>query len=107
MELRLYTFVNFYLSQIQQGIQSAHAAVDLVRYYTDTYQEEDSVQLVVDWADNHKTMIVLNGGNNADLELVVQAARKSELPWIGFCEDEQSLGRHSYLHCSGGSRECV
>lgn len=32
-EYRLYSFVNFYLSSIQQGIQTGHAAVDLVKKY--------------------------------------------------------------------------
>lgn len=99
MELRLYTFVNFYLSQMAHGIQTAHAAVDLIRYY-DTVPHEDPAQraLVHEWADLHKTIIVLNGGNNAMLEETMQLAEQSGLPCMDFFEDQQSLG---------GIRTCV
>lgn len=60
MSLRLYTFVNFYLSSIQQGIQSAHVAVELFNEYRG--KRNAAASLLKSWAEEHKTMIVLNGG---------------------------------------------
>lgn len=98
MELRLYSFVNFYLSSIQQGIQTGHCAVDLVRKYTpwplNKYDEARAKQeqLVADWADNHKTFIILNGG---DLDGVIEARKiimQAEVPWESFYESQGALG---------------
>jgi hypothetical protein len=99
MELRLYSFVNFYLSDIQKGIQTGHMAVDLVREYgdEDICLQSQSV-MVADWADNWKTFIVLNGGNNAMLDNAATICAFSGLPWTTFYEDEESLG---------GLRTCV
>jgi len=52
-ELRLYCLVPYNLSPIQQGIQALHATVELGMKGNKDYKE---------WAKNHKTVIVLNGG---------------------------------------------
>jgi hypothetical protein len=62
LELRMYGFVNYQLTGIQMGIQFAHSIVEygLENFNTDKY---------LDWANNHKTVILLNGGttnNNPD-----------------------------------------
>lgn len=99
MELRLYSFVNFYLSSIQQGIQTGHAAVDLVRKYTAngnplrTDITEERVALVEEWADSWKTFITLNGGNASGIAEATNTISKSGFPWVSFREDEESLGR--------------
>lgn len=89
-ELRLYSFVNFYLSAIQQGIQTGHAAVQMLRNYDAA--DENKKQLVYEWADDHKTFIVLNGGANAQIREVCALLTSLDYPWAPFCEDEQSLG---------------
>lgn len=95
-QLRLYSFVNFYLSSIQQGVQTGHAAVDLVRKYNappgTPSQLGKQCDMVGDWADNHKTFIILNGGNNEMLLAAKEIVKASGLPWVTFSEDEQSLG---------------
>ena len=57
MELRMYGLVNYQLTGIQKGIQFGHAAVEYSlcdgRFEYDLYR---------DWAKNHKTFILLNGG---------------------------------------------
>ena len=104
MELRLYAFVNFYLSSIQQGIQTGHAAVDMVRKYTSSNVAGAGTKnlkhrrMVADWADNHKTFITLNGGNAKMLldkkEIITNEFLTGQpaFPWVDFCEDEDSLG---------------
>lgn len=65
MELRLYTFINFYLSSIQQGIQSAHLVHDIMLKYAP--HSSGDAKMVNDWARDWKTIIVLNGGTADDL----------------------------------------
>lgn len=91
--LRLYTFCNVYLSSIQQGIQSAHVTHELFVKYK--YNFELSSRLF-DWAENHKTMIVLNGGINESLHDLYNLLTTDKLsfpaPFACFNEDEKSLG---------------
>lgn len=101
--MRLYTFCNYYLSSIQQGIQSAHVVHDLfVKYATpNTPVELVKAKELYDWATNHKTMVVLNGGNCESLyELVYFLSRgQNPFPWTFFNEDTESLG--NALTCVG------
>ena len=86
---------------MQRGIQTGHAAVDIVRKYVlDEFGiMSENEAMVKDWADNHKTFIVLNGGNNASLMNTYDIISKSNYPFIKFHEDEDSLG--SILTCVG------
>ena len=93
-ELRLYTFCNFYLSSIQQGIQSAHVVHSLFI----KYPSFESNSILWDWAQNDKTMIVLNGGTHKDIvqayEMVGALSLKHHnvlLPFEHFNEDDESL----------------
>lgn len=90
MELRLYSFVNFYLSPMQKGIQTGHAAVDLVTKYSNL-PKNDLTSFVENWAKNHKTFIVLDGGNSKMLLNATQIISKSDFPFETFCEDADSL----------------
>lgn len=90
-EYRLYTFVNFYLSSIQQGIQSAHVVHTLfVKYPT-----PESNPILWDWATYDKTMIVLNGGtfenmlgDSEMIQMLDIEHNGSKLPHAIFVEDE-------------------
>ena len=61
MELRMYGLVNYQLTGIQKGIQFGHAVVD---YSQSIRKSENSIELEKynEWADNHKTFIILSGG---------------------------------------------
>lgn len=61
LEYRMYGIVPYNISEIQKGIQFGHAVVE----YTLKYFKDDNFQ---DWAKNHKTFIILNGGttNNGE-----------------------------------------
>ena len=96
MELRLYAFTIYYLSSIQHGIQTGHAAVKLVRKYADDVDPDlkEPVELrntVTDWADNHQTFITLSGGNYQDLREIEDFIEKSGYPFVSFSEDQASL----------------
>lgn len=94
-ELRLYTFVNFYLSSIQQGIQSAHIAHELFVKYKNN---KNQIEKIYEWATDHKTMIVLNGGPNQSIIEINNLFNDivSDLlfitPFTSFYEDDPSLG---------------
>lgn len=90
--MRFYSFTNYYLSSIQQGIQPAHCIADMFIKYADESAERVAL---LDWATNHKTMICLNGGNAAVIrdtyEVLARLAGDLNLPFGYFHEDEQSL----------------
>lgn len=110
-ESRLYTFCNMYLSSIQQGIQSAHVVAELFNKYPGNVVSEETMESFVelrkkylrlrDWAQYHKTIIVLNGGNNQSLNELYQFfdSENNQYPFTCFYEDEQSLG--SMMTCIG------
>lgn len=55
LELRMYGLVPYNISPIQQAIQYGHAVVE----YGQKFKNDITYN---DWADNHKTFIILNGG---------------------------------------------
>jgi hypothetical protein len=96
MELRLYSFVNFYLSPMQKGIQTGHAAVDLMLKYSGRVGNDNSdfqKTMVYDWAKDHKTFIVLDGGNSKSLTQSTDIIFDAGFPFETFCEDKDSLER--------------
>jgi hypothetical protein len=86
------------LSSIQQGIQSGHAAMELVNKYYDnqnpTYVvDEHNWEVVLDWIQNDKTIVCLNGGNSESMfewETFLNTY-ENPFPWVAFHEDESSM----------------
>lgn len=60
LELRIYGLVNYQLTGIQKGIQFLHAVSDYGQLVKKLKGEE--LKKYDDWADNWKTVILLNGG---------------------------------------------
>ena len=102
-ELRFYAFTNFYMSSIQHGIQTGHASVDLVQKYRREYEDAansdydymkstrlhlaiSNRRTVDDWADNYKTYIILNGGQDSDINQAYELVSKTGFPFIDFRE---------------------
>jgi hypothetical protein len=98
--MRYYSFTNFMLSSIQQGIQPAHCIADTFIKYSDESRQR---AVLLDWATNHKTMICLNGGNAQGIRdcygMLEQFGEALQLPYCKFHEDEQSLD--STMTCCG------
>jgi hypothetical protein len=61
LEYRMYGFVPYNLSPIQQGIQFGHAVVEYALMYNDWEEYQK-------WANTDKTFIVLNGGTTNNKE---------------------------------------
>lgn len=93
-ELRFYCFINFYLSSIQQGIQTGHASVDLTtKLLENEAYTHAQAKLVREWAVDHKTYISLNGGNHRGiLDATDLLARNGHWPFKPFFESEDALG---------------
>ena len=88
--MRAYFFTSMYLSSIQQGIQAQHCTASMfVRYQTD----EDGKQMLYDWATDHKTTIVLNGGYSSELRDLFNMFNVVEnpYPFESWCESEEAL----------------
>ena len=96
-ELRLYSFTNFYLSSIQQGIQTGHAAVELFMRYdpreTFTIEAVQTTEMLYDWAENWKTFICLNGGDSAGVQDMSDFLNdpRNPYPWAPFNESDPAL----------------
>jgi hypothetical protein len=54
-ELRMYFFVPYNISPIQQAIQAGHAALE----YADKYASDE---IFIKFVREHKTWVILNGG---------------------------------------------
>lgn len=97
--MRAYFFGNMYLSSIQQGIQAAHAVSEMfIRFpIQDLAVQRVPGDLILNWAQNHKTMILLNGGYAATIQDLVDFFDKQsmhdtvEYPWAPFYEEQDSL----------------
>lgn len=99
--MRYYGLTNFYLSSIQQGIQNAHCIVEMAIEWGFGLTIRPQGVMFRDWAENHKTMVLLNGGNQSALEDFRLFFDTSSNPfaWGSFCEDNQSL--NNALTCVG------
>lgn len=103
--MRYYGFGNYYLSSLQQGLQAHHVCVEMFNQYNAQsfaaafkHLGNDSSTIrrwnaLDDWAKNHKTIVLLNGGNSADLKELHEflSSVEHDYPFSKFHEDEVSL----------------
>lgn len=80
--MKCYVFVHDHLSDIQKGIQAAHAVADLVRIGDETVRE---------WVREHKTLLFCRGGNTEYLTGILKWVRKSDYQYAYFVEDWPTL----------------
>ena len=88
--MRFYSFTNAnYMNQLQLGLQTAHCVADMATKYL-VHVDNEAYN---DWAVNHKTIIILNGGNCAMLNELYNFMDdlRNPYPYTKFNEDEQSL----------------
>jgi len=85
MEKRMYVLVNRSLSSMQKGIQAAHAMIEYALKYKDDKE-------YLDWAQNWKTVIILDGGTSNEKLVKTSLLKEVEsLNWIGNMENHFSL----------------
>lgn len=92
MELRFYSFINFYLSPIQQGIQTAHLVHEMFNKYPFQSGTASAHTRLMEWSLNHKTIIVLNAGVDADIQDLMNEFPKMDFPFVEFREDAGLCG---------------
>jgi hypothetical protein len=96
--MRFYSFTNAnYMSQLQLGLQTAHCVAELAIKYTGCPGIWDFEK----WAQEHKTIVILNGGNCADLSDLREFLTEvdNQHPFAVFHEDEASL--NNAITCVG------
>jgi hypothetical protein len=86
------------MSSIQQGIQAAHAQMELFVKYNPCGQSEDphfdqALSSLYDWAESYKTMICLNGGMDLNLKEIKEYFELPEnpYPWAYFNESHDAM----------------
>ena len=92
--MRLYSFTNMYLSRLQFGLQTAHVVSEIgVRGQTGKITS-DAYCYFWKWAQQHKTIIILDGGYSENLYQLDGFFRSNEnpYPWATFYEDPLALG---------------
>ena len=86
--MRAYFWGNYYLSSIQQGIQSLHTLGNMfVKYEFPRVTEHD---LLLEWAEKHKTVVIMNAGDSHDLHEIAHLFKDAEdcrYPWATFTEE--------------------
>jgi len=93
--MRAYFFGNMYLSSIQQGIQSAHVTAELFyKYQVGPGSTRSFIHLMLmDWARDHKTMVLLNAGYSSELHDLQEffLSEDNLYPWSQFKESQEAL----------------
>jgi hypothetical protein len=86
-----------YLSDLQKGLQTAHLVAELAS----EYQSGEKALQFQNWAMDHKTIIICNGGNAAALHELTSfmTTPNNPFPYTSFQEDEQSL--NNCITCVG------
>lgn len=107
--MRAYFFGNMYLSSIQQGIQAQHCTGELSVRYNPTLaadgkyycEEPQKYAMLMDYKENHKTSILLNGGYSENLNRLTDlfAVEENPYPWAFFHESDEAL--EGALTCVG------
>jgi hypothetical protein len=100
---RAYFIGNMYLSSIQQGIQATHCLAELYNKYTPVDNSKATMEFAAlnDWATEHKTVILLNGGFSLALRELHEFLDNefNPYPFARFHEGEDALD--SALTCVG------
>lgn len=92
---RGYFFGNMYLSSLQQGLQAAHVIQKMSTRYTMVHSDIAS-KIFLDWCKDDKTIILLNGGTQRDLQdlasrLNLLTRHGTTYPLSYFEEEESAL----------------
>lgn len=97
--LRAYSLNNMYLSGIHAGIQTAHSHHELALKYlvklNDNKNTDNQKELLIDFLQNHKTIVVLNGGMHTNLlsflSILNLYERDIDYPFAEFYESQEAL----------------
>lgn len=93
-----YYFGNMYLSSIQQGIQALHSTARMFVKYRNS---PEKLNIVYEWAENHETVVLLNGGYSSSIRELNEFFENQEnpYPFCPFYEGNDALD--GALTCTG------
>jgi hypothetical protein len=85
-----------YLSSLQVGLQSAHCLSDMFVKYEKrkiTHVGNEEIPMLHNWAEEHKTMILLNGGYSETLRNLLNFFddKRNPYPFAYFNEGQDAL----------------
>jgi len=90
-EKRMYFFVPYQLTGIQQGIQSGHSALRFAL----RYGRYNPNHIIWDFIENYQTWVILNGGTTSNdldapgtLDSTYRSLRDNDIDCTGFCEPD-------------------
>ncbi len=88
--MRAYFWGNYYLSPIQQGIQSLHCLSEM---YIKYLPQADEAGPLYDWACNHKTVVILNAGESDSIIKIrdMMGRPDNPYPWSTWDESVSAL----------------
>lgn len=97
--MRCYHLCNFYLAGVHAGIQTAHTQHEMaLKYLTNDSPEQGTFEDFAEsgylkWANDHKTLILLNGGMAEDLLEFEAFLNREHHPyaWASFREEVAAL----------------
>jgi hypothetical protein len=89
--MRIAIFSLSQLKQLHQGVQNVHSAVELFVKYANKDEPVAKYDMIMDWATNHKTAIVYDGGFAYKMKELETALLSSPYPYALFHEDEETL----------------
>lgn len=92
--MRAYFFGNMYLSSIQQGIQAAHVVAEMfIRCGSVEAATNGTQSILHQWADEHKTMVLLNAGYSQEIYNLIDffKDKTNPFPWASFKEGTDAL----------------
>lgn len=91
--MRFYSFTNMYLSSLQVGLQSGHCIADMFVRYPNGLKPASKDQMLWEWAEEHKTMILLNGGYDSAIRDLTEFFERASnpYPWSDFHESEDAM----------------
>tara|TARA_R110002020_G_scaffold475286_2_gene709424 strand:+ start:332 stop:790 length:459 start_codon:yes stop_codon:yes gene_type:complete len=90
---RAYFFNNMYLTGIHAGIQAQHCTAEMFIKYSGSDWYSSLGETLKEWAFNHKTTIILNGGYASNLTRIENLLNESsnKYPWACFNESMDAL----------------
>lgn len=87
LKYRMYVLVEHHLSPLDKGIQSTHAVVE---YYNECrlWNKKEVLKAFDKWANDDKTLILLNGGSVIDLDKTLELFEENNIAYGVFREPD-------------------
>lgn len=89
--MKAYTFIHKSIYGPQVGIQAGHSLVALAMENGNRgplYDLTKEEKILLDWYENHKTFVWLDGGNSSSMHEAIKVIADSDMPYSAFTEPD-------------------